>query len=175
MLSENAHKILIDNGYSLNSRNQLITISNAKKPIGIYLLIFVILVICIPVLLILVHPVAALACGLISIIPAYSILKGTETPDSIIIDTLNKDIDLISFSGTKSKSLHFNQVEKVVIRSLQETHEASALNEDIASMVYYICFNIQSKSVDVLRFSDCTKEELILVKEELSDLIKQPA
>lgn len=175
MLSRDAQRILTDNGYSIYPKNQQITITNAKKPIGIYIFLFLILIISIPIFLIYVHPIAALISGMIAIFPAYAILKGTEVPDSVRINTLEHSVDLISFSGVASKSLHFNEIEKVVVRSIQETHEASALKDDVSTMIYYLCFNIKSKTIDVLRFTESTKEELLKVKEELISLMKQPA
>ena len=47
-------------------------------------------------ILIYVHPIAALISGIIAIFPAYAILKGTEVPDSIRINPSEHSIDLIS-------------------------------------------------------------------------------
>ena len=175
MLSRDAQRILTDNGYSIYPKNQQITITNAKKPVGIYIFVFIVLVISIPIFLMYVHPIAALVSGMIAVFPAYAILKGTEVPDSVRINPAEHCVDLISFSGVASKSLHFNEIEKVVVRSIQETHAASALEDDVASMIYYLCFNIKSKTIDVLRFTESTKEELLKVKEELMLMVKEPA
>lgn len=173
MLSTESRKAFNDDGYAIYERNNQISFSSARKPVGVFIFILAILIISLPILLIYFHIAYSLLVAILALLPAYHIIKGTEVPDTVTIDASTKIVELISVSGVRSKSFNFKSVLEIGIRSFEEMKNANAFDDNTSSTIYFICFNLPGRSLDALRFSQASLESIKTIKKELQNLIVQ--
>lgn len=171
MLTSISKKAFNDNGYAIYERDQLISFSGAKKPVGVFIFILLILIGTLPFTLIYLHLAYSLFIVFLALFPAYTIIKGTEVPDTITINKTTETVELISVSGTKSKRVNFKNIKEIGIRSLDETHDANAFSEGTSQTIYYLCLILPGRSIDTFKFLESTFDEIKSIKKDIEGLI----
>jgi hypothetical protein len=172
MLSSNSAKILKNGNYSISSKEVELEISRPSKLLKFWKYLGLFLIISLPIFAYLsLKPLIFLATAIL-LLPLYKLLKGTETPVSVLFNKNNQIIKTISATGYKNQTINFSDVAKISLTSFEEFQDSNAFNDTVSKLQYFIDLELKHKRVSILSFVDVDPKELDQLKSELEGILQ---